>query len=733
MEILNIFNTMNCKVPSDGSLASIAALMQHDEKISTFTESYRKTGSKTFKSECPLFAVACLFKDGRGRKHVTKLTGLGLVDFDHINPSTTDGKQANETLHKLKQKIKADPHTLMCYTTISGNGLRVIFRYELPPELETGAEEQHPLSEETLRKMGSFYLSAFFCGNTYYEKLLGISADMQCKNLTRLSGLAHDPDTFLHEDAIPFRLEETEAAQTAYICQNRADKQQQRIQSYYDTQVAPLLAKEGIKYQSGSHNNYVMRVGYMLAKRRFTKQTAIQWAKRQFADYADTEQVVNSCFANTPANERKRENTDDSRTMAGVEDIKSFLKEHILLRFNEITARVEHLLPAEDGTQEGHYQPISDRVVNSLWSKMSLNTRVNIQDMYRVIESDYVPTFNPFTDYLYRLPTYDLDTSRLQGAKDEEKRDYIRELAHTVRVKGGAAEQERWYTYLKKWLVGMVAAWITDNVVNNVILVLIGEQGSYKTTWFNYLLPPQLKQYFYTKTNANRLSKDDLLVLTLYGLVCCEELDAMRLAELNQLKAVVTMPHIDERAAYAHFHEHRQHIASFCGTGNNVTFLNDPSGNRRWLPFEVEHIRSPREFTLPYEGIYAQALALYMDNFGFWFTQEEIIELNQHNKHFETPRPEYDLVNLYFRKPTPSDMGGTFMTVARAMQIIGYNGNLNLSSVQIGKAFTELGFKRVRSHKQRGYLVVERTAEEIKNYQKIQALDSEEDSECVMA
>ena len=122
-----------------------------------------------------------------------------------------------------------------------------------------------------------------------------------------------------------------------------------------------------------------------------------------------------------------------------------------------------------------------------------------------------------------------------------------------------------------------------------------------------------------------------------------------------------------------------------------------------------------------------------MDNFGFWFTQEEIIELNQHNKHFETPRPEYDLVNLYFRKPTPSDMGGTFMTVARAMQIIGYNGNLNLSSVQIGKAFTELGFKRVRSHKQRGYLVVERTAEEIKNYQKIQALDSEEDSECVMA
>lgn len=140
----------------------------------------------------------------------------------------------------------------------------------------------------------------------------------------------------------------------------------------------------------------------------------------------------------------------------------------------------------------------------------------------------------------------------------------------------------------------MVAAWVDDSVVNNVILVLIGEQGSYKTTWFNYLLPPRLKSYFYTKTNANRMTKDDLMTLAQYGLVCCEELDTMSPKDLNQLKAAVTMPSIDERAAYAHYHEHRAHIASFCGTGNNVQFLSDPTGNRRWLPFEVEQITNPR-------------------------------------------------------------------------------------------------------------------------------------------
>jgi len=76
------------------------------------------------------------------------------------------------------------------------------------------------------------------------------------------------------------------------------------------------------------------------------------------------------------------------------------------------------------------------------------------------------------------------------------------------------------------------------SVVNNVILVLIGEQGSYKTTWFNHILPPELRSYFYTKTNSNRMGRDDLLTLAQYGLVCCEELDTMRPSELNQLKAM---------------------------------------------------------------------------------------------------------------------------------------------------------------------------------------------------
>ena len=737
---VSIFHDMTCKLPLPGLLEGVANLIRTDEKLAVFTRSYRQTGSKTFKNESQLFAVPCLFEGGKGRSNIRQLTGMSLVDFDHAIGSEERGVKSEESisdgewkafvakeLNILKRKAIADPHTLLCYITMSGNGLRVIFTYEIAPEF-SGV----PKDEEEVKKFEAYYQQAFYAGNAYYEKLLGAKADMQCKNITRLSGLAHDPEVFLRpqSEVIPFTAEEISTAATAYVKQSKEDKQMQRIQTYFDTLIAPQLAKAKIEFRSGSHNDYVMRVGYKLAERRFSKKVALRWAMQKFGkDYSDTEQVINSCFANASPHGKQGgggDNRGDSKT-ATVEEIKSFLDGHISLRFNEITSRVEYEIPA-DNTDAHRFMPVNDRIVNSLWSQMSTITRVNIQDMYRVIESDYVPVFNPFKAYLNNL----CKSVKSVGVQDKKQsvgdRDYIHELAQTVRVKGGEQEQMLWHLYLKKWLVGMVASWISDDVVNNVILVLIGEQGAYKTTWFNYLLPPPLKQYFYTKTNANRMSKDDILTLAQYALVCCEELDTMRPAELNQLKAAVTMPSIDERAAYAHYHEHRKHIASFCGTGNNTQFLSDPTGNRRWLPFEVESILSPREHPFHYEGIYAQALSLYTSGFQYWFTKEEIQELNRHNKQFETPHLEHELVDLYFRRPIDSELG-EFISVGRALQMISNGISQKLSAVNVGRAFSDLGFKRVRTNSSRGFIVVCRTPEEIKAYQHRLLMDAEPDSE----
>ena len=402
---------------------------------------------------------------------------------------------------------------------------------------------------------------------------------------------------------------------------------------------------------------------------------------------------------------------------ATVEDIRRFLEDRVMLRYNVVTRRVEGLSPNPSPIREGNsWEPITDRLVNSLWLEMSGDRKVRAEDIRRVMESDFVPEYDPFRFYLDSLPPW--------NGRD----DYLLELSVSVLLKGDADEQMLFAEYLKKWMVGMVAAWVDDTVVNNVILVLIGEQGSYKTTWFNYLLPPQLRQYFYTKTNANRMGRDDLLTLAQYGLVCCEELDTMRPSELNQLKAAVTMPTINERAAYAHYHENRRHIASFCGTGNNMQFLSDPTGSRRWLPFEVDSILSPREHPFNYEGIYSQAYRLYREGFRYWFTQPEIMQLARHNRQFETPRLEQELVQQYFRKPGRGEPG-EFISVALALQIVGANITQKLSTVMLGRAFMELGFEKKTYHNVRGYVVVRRSADEMHSMRQMMATSSDTDTD----
>ena len=189
-------------------------------------------------------------------------------------------------------------------------------------------------------------------------------------------------------------------------------------------------------------------------------------------------------------NEEKQERKKNWKEYwATVEDIQNFVMDRLMLRHNVITRRVEYRLPASYEHEATDWQPLSDRVVNSLWSELSLTKQVRAQDIYRVLESDFVPEYNPFAFYLEHLPPWDGD-------------DHILAMSVSVGVKGEVAEQMLFAQYLKKWLVGMVAGWVDATVVNNVILVLIGEQGSYKTTWFSYVLPPELRQYFYTKTNA---------------------------------------------------------------------------------------------------------------------------------------------------------------------------------------------------------------------------------------
>jgi len=406
-------------------------------------------------------------------------------------------------------------------------------------------------------------------------------------------------------------------------------------------------------------------------------------------------------------------------------EIKQFLSDHVYLRYNTVKYRVEARLPSEDAFCQNSelaqfasddWQPMSDRLKNTLLTALYGIKPTRKCDLETVIDSGYVSNFHPFLHYLNRLPPWDGQTDHILG------------LSVTVMVKGGVEKQMLFYEYLKRWLVAMVASWVEEEVVNHAVLVFIGEQGRNKTTWFSHLLPPELRDYFRIKVNASRLSKDDLITLSQYGLVCYEELDVMKSSDVNTMKSVVTMPAIDERKPFGHYTEHMPHVASFCGTGNNEQFLTDTTGNRRWLPFLVESITSPREVPFDYEGIYAQAYALYRQGYRYYFTKAEEEVLKQHNKTFETPHPEQEAISAHFHPPKDGEKG-EFYTATDILGKIGYNPALRLTVEKVGSAMKALGYITYRSNGRRGYRVVAYKPEEIEMNRRMLASEARPEGE----
>lgn len=683
MFLFSVYNSVASKEPRACSLQDIVAEVRAGSKAEGLTAAYR-AGSLDAKRQLNAFCPAAVMQGGRALKCAQYLTGFSLVDFDHVSP---------EQLQAAREVLQKDAHTALVYVTPSGQGLRVLYRFLTPGGKWLFGQQFDG------KQASKYYQKAFRVGNEYYARLTGLEADAQCSDFSRLSFISHDPAAYCNPLADPFTAEQIEASDRVLSQQKKAAARKTlSAKTAYEKYIRREVEKDGAQYAAGQHNDYVMRVGYKLNQLGMDQGEAEQWAAEEFSDYPEAARVIRSCYQ-TRASEhgtrklgRKRETQK-----ADPNELIQRLKEMVDVRRNVITRRYEYRLKDED-----NWQLCTDALYNSLYNRVQqdMGERVQYADIPRALENLECPQHNPFAEYFDSLPQW-----------DESQPDHIQELADTVEVAGGERVQSRWAQWLKKWLVAMVAAWFDDSVVNNAILVFIGAQGTYKTTWFNYLLPPPLRRYFRTKDNAQRLSKDDKLTLANTGLICCEELDTMTLADLNQLKAAVTMQYIDERAPYARFPEHMPHIASFCGTGNNLEFLTDRTGNRRWLPFETKHIRSPRDHPLNYAGIYAQAYHLWQQKFVYWFTRADMDEQNEHNAAFETASLEQDLCARYFRKPR-SQTEAAFYTTGDVMQTISGGLAVKLSTVLVGRAMAALGFERKKANNVRGFIAYRMDDEE---------------------
>ena len=91
---------------------------------------------------------------------------------------------------------------------------------------------------------------------------------------------------------------------------------------------------------------------------------------------------------------------------------------------------------------------------------------------------------------------------------------------------------------------------------------------------------------------------------------------------------------------------------------------------------------------------------------------EEVKTLNQHNRQFEVPCLEQELILTHYRRPMEGETC-IFVTNAQILARINVGLRQGLSTVKIGMVMSQAGFQQVRVAGKRGYRVVELTGDEI--------------------
>jgi len=205
-------------------------------------------------------------------------------------------------------------------------------------------------------------------------------------------------------------------------------------------------------------------------------------------------------------------------------------------------------------------------------------------------------------------------------------------------------------TLMKKWMLSAIAAAFSPNgSAGSGILVLQGEQYLGKTKWFKELVPAELEV---TKDGMmlDPKDKDSVYQCVTNWLVELGEVDAtFRKADIAQLKAFLTKDTDILRLAYGRKTSEFARRTVFFASVNQMDYLSDPTGNRRFWTIECTSINHTHG--LPMQQVWAEFYLLWKKGESHFLTTEEMKQLNTHNMEFQATDPfEEMFLERYYSK-----------------------------------------------------------------------------------
>lgn len=399
----------------------------------------------------------------------------------------------------------------------------------------------------------------------------------------------------------------------------------------------------------------------------------------------------------------EQEPEDDKKKVvrtAQIDQIKEYIMGNYAFRFNTITQTLEY----RDSMGIGYSQftdKIKTDIVIQLKQQMMKKPKEDLDDLFN---SSMIPEFNPIKEYFESTP-YNGD-----GHIDRLCRCIV--LDEPDKEIAGIRYRYLFRAYFEKWLTACYLC-STGRLVNDVMLILIGAQGRFKTSFLNFLTPKRLEDYRVcshinpTLTDYNTSN----FLAEKFFINVDDQMEMIFGKDYNSMKAIISAPDITNRKLYRASHQRRRRIANFCGSVNESRFLRD-SNNRRYLCFAITDI-SADYIKVDMDSVWAEIKhKADSGKITYLFGKEDYKMIDLMNSSFEAPTEEAEALNTIFKK-VDSDAPVYLMQFTEILQVLKeYTHNNQLRSYNLQTAMRKYGYI-TRSVKTRRFAMQPRNLYEV--------------------
>ena len=310
-------------------------------------------------------------------------------------------------------------------------------------------------------------------------------------------------------------------------------------------------------------------------------------------------------------------------------------KEPSIVRQEPLISREKPLISQEEPliqAAEPAWQQLTDRVFRRMAIEQMEQVGVAWSiDVELYLRSALIPDYSPVLDYLGNCGTWDGQT------------DHIRNLAR--RVPTGF---NKWPDYFHGWMLAMVAQWLnlSSEFGNAVVPMLIGAQGTHKSTFCRLLLPPCLREYYIDDIKLDNAEQVERMLSRML-LVNIDEYNAKTDREQAKIKRVLTEKNVQTRKMRSDQYVLLPRMASFIATTNDLEPLYDPTGSRRYLCCEVTGIIDTGT-PIDYRAVYAQAVTELRSGAPWYYSKDEEADIERHNQNYRRQTTPETVLLSYF-------------------------------------------------------------------------------------